>query len=124
METKISRLNEIIQEVKATVEGIEGIGVVSPDGLVIVSSFDNELLDEEKIAAYTASFLSNSEKILSTFNKGPTEMLIIKSQDGFVISTQLSQDMGYLIIVTGKSAKLGLVMIMLKSLKKKIETTI
>ena len=124
MDTNINKLNDVINEIKTTVDGIEGVGVVSPDGLVIVSSFENETLDEEQIAAYTASFLTNSEKTMKYFNKGTPEMLIIKSKEGFIIASSLGEDIGYLVIVTNERVKLGLLMLMMKSLKDKVHDII
>ena len=120
MNTNISKLNEVINEIKTSIEGIEGIGIVSPDGLIIVSSFSNEAVDEEQIAAYTASFLSGSEKTMQYFNKGVPEIFIVKSKEGLVIASSVGENVGYIIIVTNEKVKLGMLMIMMKTLRNKI----
>ncbi|MFX0016516.1 MAG: roadblock/LC7 domain-containing protein [Promethearchaeota archaeon] len=75
-------LGGILEKYFAKSSSIQAITVVSPDGLPITSTSDeNEIV----IAAMTAASHSLSERVLTEFNRGSIQEIILTGENGFVV---------------------------------------
>ncbi len=91
---------------------IQVITVVSPDGLPIASTSDEE---ETVIAAMTAASQSLSERVLSQLEQGEMKEVMLTGEFGFVVIQSAGENAVVSITANG-SKNMGLVRVLAKQL--------
>ncbi|RUM51102.1 MAG: hypothetical protein DSY47_00155 [Hydrogenothermus sp.] len=109
---------EVLQELIRDT-GAEGAVLVSPDGLAIASVLP-ENIDEDRVAAMGAAILSLGERVASELEKGELEQLYVKGSEGYVIFTGI-KDFAVLGVLAPSNIKLGLLLMEIKKVIKKLE---
>jgi len=99
--------------------GLEGVIIVSSDGLEMASYFNNDG-DADLISAYTASLLSILQGILKNIGKEGFREMIINSEGGSIAIKDLGDDLS-LVCITPKGYKMGSLVVSLKQFMKEIE---
>ncbi len=109
---KPAQILEVLRKMKQENPDLEALAVVSLDGLPI-SSLLPEGAEEDRIAALSATILSLGERASEELKKGKLEQTYVKGADGYILVTGI-KDLAALLVVTDKSAKLGMVMLSIK----------
>ncbi len=112
-------INESLQGLMASNSSIEGVALVTSDGLMISSKLP-EGMDEDRISAMSAALLSLSERAVEELGKGVPEQVTIKGDKGYIILTSAGEE-AVLTVTTTPDAKLGLVYMDIKKTSKALK---
>ncbi len=115
---KEKMINESLQGLMASNSSIEGVALVTADGLMISSKLP-EGMDEDRISAMSAALLSLSERAVEELEKGVPEQVTIKGDKGYIILTSAGEE-AVLTVTTTPDAKLGLVYMDIKKTAKEL----
>ena len=117
----VSRLREIeriLLELQSRVPDLEGLAVVSREGLPIASMLFTTA-DEDRIGAMTAASLSLSDRMVLELERGKMDQLIITGTNGLVIIRDAGEH-AVLVGIAKTNAKLGLVLLEIKRAAQKL----
>ncbi len=116
---KEKKINDILHNLMSTNSSIEGVALVTSDGLMI-SSHLTEDMDEDRISAMSAALLSLSERAVEELGKGVPEQVTLKGSNGYIVLTSAGEE-AVLTVTTNVSAKLGLVYMDIKHAAKALK---
>jgi hypothetical protein len=119
---RLAQIERILREVQSRIPDLEGLAVVTKDGLPIASALYSNT-DEDRISAMTAASLSLSERVVMELDRGKMEQVIISGSNGIVIIRD-SGEHAVLVGIARVNAKLGLVLLDMKRAAKKLEAMI
>ncbi|HEY9598985.1 MAG TPA: roadblock/LC7 domain-containing protein, partial [Cyanophyceae cyanobacterium] len=91
---------------------VEGVAVVTPDGLPLASSLPGNM-DEERVSAMSAAMLSLGERIGKELVRGDIDRIYVEGDEGFSILTSCGEEAVFLVLAN-KSAKQGVLMLEIK----------
>ena len=106
---RLLQIESLLREVEQRIPDLEGLAVVTKDGLPIASAL-NTRVDEDRISAMTAAMLSLAERVVDELERGQMIEMIIKGSSGLIII----RDAGEYAVLAGiarTDAKLGLVLL-------------
>lgn len=115
---RLQQIERILREVQSRIPDLEGLAVVTRDGLPIASALYTST-DEDRISAMTAASLSLSERVVLELERGIMEQLIITGSNGLVIIRDAGEH-AVLVGIARADAKLGLVLLDMKRAAKKL----
>lgn len=115
---RLQQIERILREVQSRIPDLEGLAVVTRDGLPIASALYTNT-DEDRISAMTAASLSLSERVVLELERGIMEQLIITGSNGLVIIRDAGEH-AVLVGIARVNAKLGLVLLDMKRAAKKL----
>ncbi|MFX0125802.1 MAG: roadblock/LC7 domain-containing protein [Candidatus Hodarchaeota archaeon] len=112
IKTRIEELDNLLEKYLEKSSSIQAITVVSPDGLPIASTSDeNEIV----IAAMTAASQSLSERVLNELERGGMQEIMLTGEEGFVVILNAGENA--VVSFTASDAKnIGLVRVLAKQL--------
>ncbi len=116
---KLKQIENILHEVRRRVSDIEGLALVTKEGLPIASVIATSV-DEDRISAMTAASLSLSEKVVSELECGTLQQLTIWGTDGLIIIRDAGPH-AVLAGVASSEAKLGLILLEMKRAASALE---
>ena len=87
---------------------VEAAAVVSPDGLPIASALPPDV-EEDRLAAMSASLLTLGERAAQGLNKGALSQVLVEGETGYVALMSAGRN-AVLVAVTSHEAKIGLVL--------------
>lgn len=119
---RLAQIERVLREVQSRIPDLEGLAVVTKDGLPIASALYSST-DEDRISAMTAASLSLSERVVMELDRGKMEQVIISGSNGMVIIRD-SGEHAVLVGIARLDAKLGLVLLDMKRAAKKLEAMI
>ncbi|MFX1286732.1 MAG: roadblock/LC7 domain-containing protein [Promethearchaeota archaeon] len=119
---RLQQIERILREVQSRIPDLEGLAVVTRDGLPIASALYTNT-DEDRISAMTAASLSLSERVVLELERGIMEQLIITGSNGLVIIRDAGEH-AVLVGIARVDAKLGLVLLDMKRAAKKLSNMI
>ena len=105
--TRTDRIVERLRNLQKSTPDIEASSLVSVDGLAIASALPAGV-EEDRVAAMSASMLSLGERIASELGRGALDEVYVKGERGYVILTAVGED-AVLTVMARAGAKLGLV---------------
>jgi len=73
---RLQEIERILKEVQSRIPDLEGLAVVTRDGLPIASALYTST-DEDRISAMTAASLSLSERVVIELERGTMEQVIM-----------------------------------------------
>lgn len=117
IENRILQIATLLDESKARIADIEGLLLVTRDGLPIAATELAETTDEDRMSAMTAASLNLAERVVMELAKGNLKELIIKGDKGLVILIQAGEE-AVLTATTSTDAKLGLILLEMKRTAK------
>lgn len=120
--SRIESLNRILRNLQAVSPDIEASALVSDDGLMIASALPQHL-DEFRISAMTATLSTLGMRASIELERGDVEEVIVRGKLGYIIFVTAS-DGTLLLVVTGKLAKLGLVLLDMRRAVEEIRKTL
>jgi predicted regulator of Ras-like GTPase activity (Roadblock/LC7/MglB family) len=115
---RLHEIERILQELKSRIPDLEGLAVVSKEGLSI-SSMLFTTVDEDRIGAMTAASLSLSDRIVLELERGIMDQVIITGTNGLVIIRDAGKH-AVLVGIAEPNAKLGLLLLDIKRAAKKL----
>ena len=112
MSINTKQLENILQNFVSSTSGIEGVALITPDGLPLASNLPNTM-DEERVAAMSAAMLSLGERIGSELTRGSIQRIFVEGDLGYGILTSCGEDAVFLVLANS-STKQGLLMLAIK----------
>lgn len=112
MAINIEKLNSILQNFVSATSDIQGAALVTPDGLPLASTLPSNM-DEERVAAMSASLLSLGERIGQELARGTIDRIFVEGNTGYGILTSCGDDAVFLVLANQK-AKQGVLMLEIK----------
>jgi uncharacterized protein len=106
------KLGYILRNFVASTTDVEGVAIVTPDGLPLASSLPSGM-DEERVSAMSAAMLSLGDRIGKELVRGEIDRIYVEGERGFSILTSCGQDAVFLVLAN-KSAKQGVLMLEIK----------
>ncbi len=119
---RLQEIERILKEVQSRIPDLEGLAVVTRDGLPIASALYTST-DEDRISAMTAASLSLSERVVIELERGNMEQVIITGSNGLVIIRDAGEH-AVLVGIARVDAKLGLVLLDMKRAAAKLSSMI
>ncbi|UCG02387.1 MAG: roadblock/LC7 domain-containing protein [Candidatus Heimdallarchaeota archaeon] len=116
LNTRTEELDGILEKYLKKSSSIQAITVVSPDGLPIASTSDE---NEVVIAAMTAASQSLSERVLSELERGRMQEIMLTGEEGFVVILNAGEN-AVVSFTAGDAKNIGLVRVLAKQLAKSI----
>jgi len=111
MAINIAKLSTILQNFVSATSDIQGAALVTPDGLPLASTLPG--MDEERVAAMSASLLSLGERIGQELARGVIDRIFVEGNSGYGILTSCGDDAVFLVLADHK-AKQGVLMLEIK----------
>ncbi len=105
---RLLEIERILLEVQRRIPDIEGVAIVTKDGLPIASLLHSDS-DEDQISAMTAASLSLSERVVIELKRGIMEQVIITGSNGLIVIRNAGE-YAVLVAIVNIKAKLGLVL--------------
>ena len=102
----ISMLQDTLQNFVSSTPDVQGVALVSPDGLSLASVLPSQM-DEERTAAMSASILSLGERIGGELARGNVERIIVRGEKGYSLLVGCGSE-AVLLVLANSSAKKGL----------------
>jgi len=119
---RLQEIERILRDVQSRIPDLEGLAVVTRDGLPIASALYTTT-DEDRISAMTAASLSLSERVVIELERGVMEQVIITGSQGLVIIRDAGEH-AVLVGIARVNAKLGLILLDMKRAAKKLSEMI
>lgn len=116
------KLGYILKNFVAGTTDVEGVAIVTPDGLPLASSLPGGM-DEERVSAMSAAMLSLGERIGKELIRGLTDRIYVEGEEGFSILTSCGKDAVFLVLAS-KAAKQGVLMLEIKRALEDINHTL
>ncbi|WP_407657059.1 roadblock/LC7 domain-containing protein [Mastigocoleus testarum] len=102
----ISMLQDTLQNFVSSTPDVQGVALVSPDGLSLSSVLPSRM-DEERTAAMSASILSLGERIGGELARGNVERIVVEGEKGYSMLVGCGSE-AVLLVLANSSAKKGL----------------
>lgn len=115
--TKKEELEKLLVSLR-DVGNIEGLSVVSKDGLIISSLLD-ERFDGETLGAMVATMGGAAETVVGELKMGTPERIVVESSKGKVIAVEAGKN-AILVVISSPNAPLGMLFIEAKKTAGKI----
>ena len=119
IDTRIDSIVSILEESKERIKEIDGLLLVTRDGLPIASTTLADTTDEDRMSAMAAAALNLAERVVEELVKGELKEMVIKGTEGLIIVIQVG-DEAVLTATTSSDAKLGLILLELKRSAKTV----
>lgn len=111
------RIKQQLNDLKAEMPEIEGIAVLTKEGLPIASIFST--IDPAILSAITATLNNVSEKAMEELQKGLLETIIVQGEQGHLVVQGIGTK-AVIAVLASKSAKPGLIYILVNRVSNKL----
>lgn len=111
------RIKQQLNDLKAEMPEIEGIAVLTKEGLPIASIFST--IDPAILSAITATLNNVSEKAMEELQKGLLETVIVQGEQGHLVVQGIGTS-AIIAVLASKSAKPGLIYILVNRVSDKL----
>jgi uncharacterized protein len=105
-------IGSILQNFVSSTADVQGVALVSPDGLPLASNLPANM-DEERTSAMSAAMLSLGERIGKELARGTVEKIMVEGDTGYGILTGCGDEAVLLVLAT-QGAKQGMLMLDIK----------
>ena len=122
MPISMMSLQSSLQSFVAQTPDIQGVALVSPDGLPLASHLPGHM-DEERVAAMSATMLSLSERIGRELARGNIDRLFVEGNEGYGVLTACG-DEAVLLVLAASSVKQGVLMLEIKRLLSELRSAL
>jgi uncharacterized protein len=106
------KLNDILKNFVALTADIEGVAVVTLDGLPLAFNLPDGM-DEERVSTISAVMLSLGDRIGVELARGEIHSIYMEGKEGFSILTSGGEEAIFLVLAS-KTAKQGVLMLEIK----------
>jgi len=118
VETKKEKITQILQKLKSTGD-IEGVAVITRDGLLIASEL-SEGIDGDTFAAMSATMAGAAETAIQELKKSSADRIIVESKNTKLITIGAGEQ-AILACIVNPNAKLGLILMEMKKASENIK---
>ncbi|PIP02103.1 MAG: hypothetical protein COW18_07715 [Zetaproteobacteria bacterium CG12_big_fil_rev_8_21_14_0_65_54_13] len=108
MATKQERINTVLNDLKMATSDIQGVGVISPDGMMIADQLGGNQGDAT--AAMGAALGSLAKRVTTTLKVGDFQEVNIRGTNAGILLFDI-EGRAALILTVAKAANLGLVLL-------------
>ena len=108
----VDQVQAILDALVRGTRDIEGAGLVTPDGLPLVSVLPGGM-DEDQVAAMSAVMLSLGERIGDELKRGSVERIAVDGGYGRCVLSSCNED-AVLLVLASRTAKEGLLLLAIK----------
>jgi uncharacterized protein len=116
---QISAIQNLLQQFVNNTLNVEGVAIVSPDGLPITSVLPSNM-DEERTAAMSATMLALGERISQEMSRGIVERILIQGEKGYSILIGCGTD-SVLLVLANEDVKQGILFLEIKRLVAEVK---
>ncbi len=116
LETLREEFKKIVRE-----NNLDGLILADIEGLPLVSYLQQEEANEDTLAAAGAAIFTAGLMTVSDAGKRGLDQVVLHSPEGYIIYTQVSDDL-VLGILSPAESKLGILRMLIKSIQKKIQS--
>jgi len=109
--------NEILMEIKRNT-GIYALAIVLRDGLIVASLMPEDL-DEETLAAMTATIIKAAETVFTELDKGDVKRIIIEGTHAKVVAVTAGKDF-VIVGMANPETSLGIILHSMRKAAEKI----
>jgi len=121
MASKEKMINAVLDELKSATTDIQGIAVISPDGMMIANQLGSDQGDTA--AAMGAALGSLGKRVAETLSVGDFQEINIRGADAGILLFGIEQRASLILKVAG-GANLGLVLLEARQAKQKLAAII
>lgn len=118
-EDPMEAIMQILREAEQSVDGIQGVAVVSTDGLPMASAVDTKM-GEAELAALASSMLSIGSTAMDNLRKGKLDSIYVKCDKGYIL-LRYSGPLAVVLFITEENARLGPLLLELKRTATRLE---
>jgi len=115
----IEKLNLVLQDFVSGTSDVQGVALVTPDGLPLASTLPGAM-DEERVSAMSAAMLSLGERIGQELARGIIERIYVEGDKGYGILISCGED-AVLLVLADQKAKQGILMLEIKRIVSEIK---
>ena len=94
-----AKIQAVLHSFVSGTNDIEGVALVTPDGLPLVSVLPS-YMDEERVAAMSAALVSLGERISSELLRGPIGQIEIDGEEGYCIVRSCGEEAFFLVLAS------------------------
>jgi predicted regulator of Ras-like GTPase activity (Roadblock/LC7/MglB family) len=109
----------VLKEAELGVPGIQGVAIVSTDGLPMASAVSSKI-GEAELAALASSMLSIGSTAMQNLQKGNLDCIYVKCEKGYMM-LRYSGPLAVVIFITEANARLGPLLLELKRTAERLE---
>ena len=118
-EDPMEAIMQILKEAEQSVDGIQGVAVVSTDGLPMASAVETKM-EEAELAALASSMLSIGSTAMDNLKKGELDSIYVKCDRGYIL-LRYSGPLAVVLFITEEDARLGPLLHELKRTAARLE---
>jgi len=115
----IEKLSLVLQNFVSGTSDVQGVALVTPDGLPLASTLPGAM-DEERVSAMSAAMLSLGERIGQELARGIIERIYVEGDKGYGILISCGED-AVLLVLAAQKAKQGMLMLEIKRIVSEIK---
>ncbi|MCX5933472.1 MAG: roadblock/LC7 domain-containing protein, partial [Pseudanabaena sp. LacPavin_0818_WC45_MAG_42_6] len=97
MAINIEKLSLVLQNFVSGTSDVQGVALVTPDGLPLASTLPGAM-DEERVSAMSAAMLSLGERIGQELARGIIERIYVEGDKGYGILISCGEDAVLLVL--------------------------
>lgn len=118
-EDPMEAIMQILREAEQSVDGVQGVAVVSTDGLPMASAVETKM-GEAELAALASSMLSIGSTAMENLKKGELDSIYVKCDKGYIL-LRYSGPLAVVLFITEENARLGPLLLELKRTAARLE---
>ena len=118
-EDPMEAIMQILREAEQSVDGVQGVAVVSTDGLPMASAVETKM-GEAELAALASSMLSIGSTAMDNLKKGELDSIYVKCDKGYIL-LRYSGPLAVVLFITEENARLGPLLLELKRTAARLE---
>lgn len=120
MKSDLSKLKAVLADLRERSDDVLSSALLTEDGIMLAADIANKNA-EDRLAAMSAAVLSIGGRMSSDILNDATERVMIKSKAGYLVVTQVAQEM-LLAVIAKSDAKLGMVFHDIEKVAKQLAT--
>lgn len=120
MKSDVSNLKAVLADLRERSDDILSSALMAEDGIMLAADTANKNA-EDRLAAMSATVLAIGGCMSSDILNDTTERVIIKSKTGYLVVTQVAQEM-LLTVIARSDAKLGMLFHDIEEVTKQLAT--
>jgi len=121
-ETRRDKLTRILRTLVDTSGDLNGVALVSQDGLIMAASLPADV-DQARVGAVAAAILNISNRSIAQLKRGGLRQVTLQGDDGYVIITNAGPN-AVLVGLTGKDVNLGMAFLEIRDCAEDVAKTL
>ena len=119
MASAMDQITQILRRVEMEASAVEGLALVSWEGLMISSALQTDI-DETIVSAMASTLQGLGEQASKEFSSGDLETVFIRGADGYILIKGVGET-GVLLLLARRDAKLGVLIYALEKATKELQ---